>query len=60
MDISGTYKGQTVNIVDVDVNGSTAYVTFRDTGGTLFVDRIAIPTNSGVTSAVIATGTVGA
>jgi len=60
MDISATYKGNTVNIVDIDVNGSTAYITYRTTGSELVVDRISFPTSSGVTSAVIATGAVGA
>ena len=60
MDISATYKGITANIVDIDVQGSTAYVTYRTTGSELVVDRMALPTNTSATSAVIATGAVGA
>jgi hypothetical protein len=60
MEISATYKGEAVTIVDVDVNGSTGYVTFKDSGGTLIIDRFAMPTNTSATSAAIATGAVGA
>ena len=60
MDISATYKGESVNIVDIDVNGSTAYITYRNAATELVVDRMAFPTSSGITSAVIATGSVGA
>lgn len=60
MEISATYKGLAVTIVDVDVNGSTGYVTFKTAGGDLVIDRFAMPVTNTSTSATIATGAVGA
>jgi hypothetical protein len=60
MEISATYKGNAVTIVDIDVNGSTGYVTYKTAGNDLVVDRFAFPTNTSTTSATIATGATGA
>lgn len=35
MNISATFQGQTVNIIDIDVNGSAIYVTYLDGAGTI-------------------------
>ena len=55
MNVTATYKGQSVTIVDVDVNGSSIYVTYVDASNVMYVDKSMInPMASAATQ--IATG----
>jgi len=38
MIVNGTYKGVSVQIVDIDVNGQSIYTSFIDASGNLKVD----------------------
>jgi len=40
MNVSATYKGSNVTIVDVTRNGSSIYITYVDGSGNMFVDNI--------------------
>jgi len=59
MEISATYKGEAVTIVDIDANGSSVYVTYKDASNNLIVDRNAVAPTS-ATSLTIATSATGA
>lgn len=56
MNISATYKGESVTIVDVDVNGGTIYVTYIDDSDVMKVSSDLFPnTTTMVTIATSAT-----
>ena len=59
MNISATYMGKIVNIVDIDVNGSSVCVVYKDTSNNLIVDRgiTILPGYTSATIALSATGT---
>lgn len=38
MKVTATYKGQSVTIVDIDVNGQSIYTTYIDASGVLKTD----------------------
>jgi hypothetical protein len=57
MKISATYKGSSVNIVDVEVNGSNIYVTYVNGSGDLISDQVYLSAGSAwATSATILSG----
>jgi hypothetical protein len=63
MNISASVDGNNVRIVDIDVNGSSAYLTFIDANGNLMVVRKGV-TGAPFTSAysadsLLATGASG-
>jgi len=43
MNVTATYKGQSVTIVDVTRNGSSIYITYIDSSNDMFVDNITSP-----------------
>jgi hypothetical protein len=54
MDITATYNGASVHIVDIDVEGDNCYITYVDGSSVLKVDKIFLPANS--TPYTVATG----
>lgn len=55
MDVSATYKGEDARILDIDVNGSSIYVTYVNTGGDFKVGQ-SVMTFPLSASTTIATG----
>lgn len=39
MNITATYKGESVTIVDIDVNGSSVYVSYIDANSVLKISQ---------------------
>lgn len=58
MEISATYRGQAVTIVNIAGSGSSILVTYKDASNNLIVDR-GISILAGSTSATIATSATG-
>lgn len=58
MEISATFEGSAVTIVNVDVDGSTYYLTYKDSSDNLIVARrpFTTATNPTITVATSATG----
>ena len=39
MNVSATYKGESVTIIDIDVNGSSIYVSYIDASSVLKISQ---------------------
>ena len=55
MNVTATYKGASVTIVDVTRNGSSTYVTYVDASNVLKTDVTYTPDTSAITIATSAT-----
>ena len=55
MNISATYNGSSVRVVDIGCNGSNIYVTYVNASNQLIVDR-AFLSGSGTVLAISASG----
>ena len=55
MNVTATYKGSSVTIVDVTKNGSAIYVTYVDGSDVLLVDTTMVPPTSASATVQIAT-----
>jgi len=55
LNVSGNYKGQSVNIIKINRNGSALYTVYIDGSGDMFVDNI---TNTSATSLLATSATV--
>ena len=54
MNVSATFQGEAVNIVDIDTNGSSSYVTYVTSSNELKVKRVntLLPNQNGESAAI--------
>ena len=57
MKVTATYKGAAVTIVDINVTGMDAYVTFIDASGNLTIDKSAGLSNTTSASTIATSAT---
>jgi len=50
MDVSASFQGSIVRIVDMDVNGSDIYITYVDTSSNLKTTKILMSRTSNITT----------
>lgn len=55
MDVSATFKGNSVRILEVTRNGSSTYVTYLDTDSNMFSDTLYTPGSSATSVALSGT-----
>jgi hypothetical protein len=59
MDVSATYQGQPIRIINVDVTGSQGFITFLNADNEIRVGRTAnIKQNTSATTAIASDGTI--
>lgn len=46
MNIQTTYKGESVSIVETNINGHNVYITYIDSNNNLKVDQVYLSANS--------------